>query len=114
MLQVRDDSGEALQRLDCLAATLAVSGAKRGRKDLLEKGSLTIGRSAEHPEVSWGNAVTSQLTDGAHDFAVELVVVALAVAELALDEAVVLQLAYQPVLDPGVIGELTKLVPLGA
>src|SRR3954466_4448899 len=92
MLEVRGDRREVLERLDRLLAALGVTLAQRGRQDLLEQRRLAIGRGAEHAQVAPADAEALQLGHRADDLALGVVVELLAVAPLALDAAVVLEL----------------------
>src|SRR3954454_2812298 len=85
VLEVAGHRGEVLQRLDGLLAALGITGAQRGREDLLEQGGLAIGRRAEDAQVAPADAVAGQLGDRADDLALGLVEVVRAGALLALD-----------------------------
>ena len=92
VLEVRGDRGEVLERLDRLLAALGIARAQRRGEDLLEQRRLAVGRGAEHAQVAPADAVARELGDGADDLALGLVVVADAAADLALDDAVLLEL----------------------
>src|SRR5436190_5160324 len=95
VLEVRGDRREVLQRLERLLAALRVPRAQRRREDLLQQRRLAVGRGAQHAQVAPADAVAGELRDRADDLALGLVVVLRAGADLALDDAEVLQLGHQ-------------------
>ena len=110
MLQVRRDRGEVLERLDGLLAPLGVARAQRRREDLLQQRGLALGGRAEHAQVAARDAVAGELGDRAHDLALGLVVVALAVAQLALDDPEVLELLHEPRLRARLVEHLLERI----
>src|ERR671916_1985384 len=92
VLEVRRDRRQVLERLERLLAALGIARAQRRREDLLQQRRLAVGGGAKHAQVAPADAVARELGDGADDLALGLVVVVLAGAQLALDDAVVLEL----------------------
>src|ERR1700722_1819470 len=95
VLQVGRHGREVLERLERLCAPLRVARAQRRSEDLLEQVRLAVGRGAEDPQVAPAYAVARELGDGADDLALGLGEVAHAAALLALDQAVLFELAYE-------------------
>src|SRR3954447_5714645 len=92
MLEMRGDRGEVLERLDRLLAPLGIARAQGRREDLLEQRRLAVGRRAEDAQVAPADAVARELGDRADDLALGLVEVLRPRADLALDDAVLLEL----------------------
>src|SRR4051794_37287168 len=92
VLEMGGDGREVLQRLDGLLAALGVARAQGRGDDLLQQRGLAVGAGAEGAQVAPADAVAGQLGDGAHDLALGLVVVLRPGADLALDDAVLLEL----------------------
>src|SRR5271168_932866 len=95
MLQMGRHRREVLQRLQRLFAPLGVARAQRRSEDLLEQVRLTVGRGAKDTQVAPTDAVARELGHRADDLALGLVEVAYAAALLALDDAVLFELAHE-------------------
>src|SRR3954469_2551525 len=108
VLEVRRHRGEVLERLDRLLAALGVARAQRRGEDLLQQRRLAVGRRAERAQVAPADAVARKLGHGAHDLALGLVVDPAAVAQLALDDAVILELAHQPRVGARLVDDLLE------
>src|SRR5712692_1880202 len=95
VLQMGRHGHEILEGLYCLLALLRVAGAQGRGEDLLKQCRLAVGRRAEHAQIAAADAVARQLGDRADDLALGLVVALHARTELALDHAVLLELAHE-------------------
>src|SRR4051812_37821482 len=95
VLEVRGHGGEVLERLDRLLALLGIARAQRRAQELLEQRRLAVRRRAEHAQVAPADAMARQLGHGPDDLPLGLVVIANAAAVLALDHAVLLELAHE-------------------
>ena len=89
---MRRHGGEVLERLDRLLAALGIARAQRRGEDLLQQRRLAVGRRAEDAQVAPADAVARELGDRADDLALGLVEVLDPGAQLALDDAVLLEL----------------------
>src|SRR4051794_24300287 len=107
---MRRDRREVLERLDRLLAPLRVPRPQGGREDLLQQGRLAIGRSAEDAQVAPPYAEALELGYGTNDLPLGVVVEDLAVAALALDHAVLLELLDERPVRPGVIEHVLEAV----
>src|SRR4051794_2669469 len=92
VLEVRRDRREVLERLDGLLAALGIARAPRRGADLVREGRLAVGGGPGGAQVAPGHAVACKLGDGADDLALGVVVVAVAAADLSLDDAELLEL----------------------
>ena len=110
VLQVRGDRGQVLERLDRLLAAVRVPRAQRRGQDLLEQRRLAVGRGAEHAQVAPADAEARQLGHGADDLALGVVVERLAVAALALDHAVLLELLDERAVGAGLLEHVVQPV----
>ena len=87
-------------------ASLRRAGVARAQgrlEDLLEQRRLAVRRGAEHAQVAPADAVAGELGHGADDLALGLVVPLRAVALLALDDAVVLELGHELAVGAGLL-----------
>src|SRR3954465_9260043 len=110
VLEVRGEGGGVLERLDGLLAALGVARAQGRGEDLLQQRGLAVGAGAEGAQVAPADAVAGQLGDGAHDLALGLVVVLRPGADLALDDAVLLELGDQPWLRARLLDDVLQRV----
>ena len=110
VLEVGGHRGEVLERLDRLLAPLRVARAQRRREDLLQQVGLAVGRGAEHAQVAPADAVARELGHRGDDLALGLVEVAHAAAHLALDDAVLFELAHELGLGLGLLEHVVHRV----
>ena len=87
-----------------------VARAQRRREDLLQQVGLAVGGGAEHAQVAPADAVARELGDGGDDLALGLVEVAHAAAQLALDDAVLFELAHELRLGLGLLEHVLERV----
>src|SRR6185312_2513834 len=83
-------------------------------QDLLQQGRLAVRARAEGAQVAPAHAVAGQLGDGTHDLALGLVVVLGPRADLALDDAVLLELGDQPRLGARLLDDVLQRVERAA
>src|SRR4051812_805908 len=110
VLEVRGHGGQVLERLDGLLAALGVARAQGRGEDLLQQRGLAGGAGAEGAQVATADAVAGQLGHGADDLALGLVVVLRPGADLALDDAVLLELGNQPRLRARLLDDVLQRV----
>src|SRR3954466_14184374 len=108
VLEVGGDRGEVLERLDRLLAPGGIARAQGRLEDLLQEGRLPVGRRAEDAQVAAGDPVARQLGHGADDLPLGLVVPLGAVALLALDDAVVLELGHELGVGAGLLEDVLE------
>src|SRR5438270_12972282 len=106
VLQVGGNRRQVLERLDRLLAALGIARAQRRREDLLEQCRLAIRRGPEDAQVAAADAEAGELADCADDLELRVVVPGLALALLALDHAVLLELADKRALRPRLVAHL--------
>ncbi len=87
-----------------------VARAQGRGEDLLQQVRLAVGRGAEHAQVAPADAVAGELGDRGDDLALGLVEVAHAAAQLALDDAVLFELAHELGLGLGLLEHVLERV----
>src|SRR3954469_26003441 len=108
VLEMGGHGGEVLERLDRLLAPRGIAGAQRRLEDLLQQRRLPVGRRAEDAQVAPRDPVAGKLRHRADDLALGLVVPLGAVALLALDDAVVLELGHELGVGAGLLEDVVE------
>src|SRR5688500_9150614 len=71
VLELGDDRGEVLERVDGLAPAFAIAGSQSGSEDLFDEHGLAVRGRAQHAQVARGDAEARQLRRGPHDLALD-------------------------------------------
>src|SRR5437667_6812760 len=108
MLEMPANRRQALQVLDRLLATSLAARSERRADELLEQRRLAVRRAHEDAQIAARDAEPRQFRCRADDLEIGLVIDRSTVAPVGLDDAVLLELAQEPLRNPGLVEQLLR------